>query len=181
MIQLFPDKNDDENFVGMVERIINAGLNLNQPAEVFIVKVDHWFDFKWRQFSHKIFGALGIWRERLRVPPFIPDRIVEEAYFEKAENRYVRTDEYFVHIYQTSSDNAIRKIKRRSAIYVWFSGDTANNTQASLMIYAFKKDFQNSWYVSFIKKADWQVYKTDNISKAEVKAMCEHDYLALIR
>ena len=49
------------------------------------------------------------------------------------------------------------------------------------MLYVFLKDFQNAWYVSFINKSDWQIYKTDNISKAEVKAMIENDYLALIR
>ncbi|HVE59363.1 MAG TPA: hypothetical protein VNB22_21315, partial [Pyrinomonadaceae bacterium] len=80
-----------------------------------------------------------------------------------------------------SDENAQRKIKRKSALYGWFSGETATNSQGSFMLYKFGKESQHSWYVSFIKKADWQIYKTDNISKAEVKAMFENNKLALIK
>ena len=181
MIEILPSQNEDKKFVGLVEQILNTGISLTEPNDVFVTKVDHWFDYKWRKFSHKVFGAVGVWREPLRIPPFIPDRIVEEAYFEKVEKRYIYKDLYRLHIYQPSSENADRKIRRESATFLWYSGDTANNTLGSLMIYTFGKDFQNSWYVSFIKKTDWQIYKTDNISRAEIKAMIEKDYLALIR
>lgn len=181
MIQIPSNLNDDKNFIGLVEQICNVVLNLNQPEDVFIIKVDRWFDFKWRQFSHQVFGDFGIWRERLRIPPFIPDRIVEEIHLEKTNQGYKRKDLPQLHIYQHSDENNHRKINNRSAIFAWFSGDTVNNSQASLMVYVFKDDFQSSWYISFIKKADWQIYKTDNISKSEVKAMLVNDYLALIR
>jgi hypothetical protein len=181
MIEIQSNINDDKTFVGFVEQILNVGVNLNQPEDIFIIKVDHWFDFKWRQFSHKIFGALGVWHDPLRVPPFVPDRIVEEVYFEKTGQNYKRKEISPLHFYQPSAENAQRKINDKSAVFIWFSGDTVNNSQASLMVYTFKEDFQNSWYVSFIKKTDWQIYKTDNISRAEIKAMLENDYLALIR
>jgi hypothetical protein len=181
VIEIISSKNEDKTFVGLVERILYTGISLTEPKDVFITKVDHWFDFKWREFSHKIFGALGVWRNTLRIPPFIPDRIVEESYFGKIGKEYIRKDLYRLHIYQSSSENAERKIKRKSAIYLWYSGDTANKTQGSLMVYTFCKDSQNSWYASFIKKKDWQIFKTDNISKAEINAMLDKDYLALIR
>ena len=181
MIEILPTENDDKNLVRLVEQIFNAGVRLNQPNEVFIVKVDHWFDWKWREFSHKVFGALGIWRNPLRIPPFIPDRIIEERHFERVGKTYRQKDGFKLHIYQHSDENVQRKIKRTSAIYVWYSGDTMNNSQASLMVYTFNGEFQNSWYVSFTKKSSWQIYKTDNISKAEVKLMIENNYLALTR
>lgn len=181
MIKLLPSKDDDKNFVEIVAQVLDVGVNLVRPEEVFITKIDHWFDFKWREFSHKIFGALGVWREPLRVPPFIPDRIAEEMYFQRVGENYRRKESNSLHIYQPSENNARRKINRQSALFIWFSGETANNSQASLMVYTFSNDFQNSWYVSFIKKSDWQIYKTDNISKASVKAMIENNYFALIR
>lgn len=181
MIEILPGENDDKSFTGLVKQILNVGVNLGEPEEVFIIKVDHWFDFKWLTFSHKIFGALGVWREPLRIPPFIPDRIIKEVYFQKIGKGYEQTSSNSLHIYQPSENNARRKIKRQSAIFAWFSGETENNSQGSLMIYTVSENFQNAWYVSFIKKTDWQIYKTYKIAKAEVKAMIENDYLALTR
>ena len=181
MIEILPDKDDDKDFVQIVEQILTVGLKLGQPDDVFIIKVDHWFDFKWLAFSHKILGAVGIWRESLRIPPFIPDRIIEEKYFQKIGENYKSLPSKPLHIYQPSENNAKRKIKHQSAYFMWFSGDTVNSSQASLMVYYFAKDFQNAWYVSFLKKSDWQIYKTDKISKATVKSMIGNDYLALIR
>jgi hypothetical protein len=180
MIKLLPTKNDDKNFVTLIEQVLLYEVSFTQSEDIFITKIDHWFDFKWRGFSHKIFGEMGVWRDPLRIPPFIPDRIIEEIYFQKTGESYVQKDLYQLHIYQNSAENAERKINSKSAVYIWFSGDTSNNSQGSLMIYKFAQDSQTSWYVSFIKKTDWQIYKTDNISKAEVKAMIEKDYSVLI-
>lgn len=181
MIEILPSQNEDKNFVGLVEQILNTGVRLTEPKDVFITKVDHWFDFKWHKFRCKVLGAFGVRGEPLTIPPFIPDRIVEESYFEKVGQKYIYKDLYRLHIYQTSSENEKREIKLDSATYLWYSGDTLNNFQGSLMAYTFGKDYQNSWYASFIKKKDWQIYKTDNISKAEITAMINRNYLALIR
>lgn len=180
MIDISPSENDDKNFIEIVGRILQFEVKFAQPEDVFVTKVNHWFDFKWRGFSHKILGALGVWREPLRIPPFIPDRIIEEKHFQKIGENYELKDLYQLHIYQQSSENAERKINRKSAIYLWFSSDTTNNSQGSLMIYKFDKDSQDSWYVSFIKKPDWQIYKTDNISKAELKSISKKDFFALV-
>lgn len=39
------------------------------------------------------------------------------------------------------------------------------------MIYQIKKQAKYSFYVSFLKKDDWQIYKTDGISRNEVLSM----------
>jgi hypothetical protein len=181
MIEILPSKTDNKKFIGLVEQILHDEVKFAQPEDIFITKVDHWFDFKWRGFSHKTFGELGVWRDPLRIPPFIPDRIIEEVYYQKIGKSYERNDHYRLHIYQNSAENAERKINRKSAVYIWFSGETANNSQGSLMIYRFGKDIQNSWYASFIKKVEWQIYKTDNISKAEINSMIENENLTLTR
>lgn len=181
MIEVIPKEDDDNEFIKIVEQILMVGVRLSQPEEVFIIKTDHWFDFKWREFSHKIFGALGIWRNPLRIPPFIPDRIIEQKYFQNNGIEYQELDSNPIHIYQPNENNSQRKIKRKSSHFIWFSGQTTANSQASIMVYIFSQEYQNSWYISFTKKSSWQIYKTDNISKAEIKSMLENDYLALIR
>jgi hypothetical protein len=49
------------------------------------------------------------------------------------------------------------------------------------MFYVVSEEFQNGWYVSFVKKTDWQINKTKNISRNSVRAFIENDVLALIR
>jgi hypothetical protein len=183
MIEIFPREIDDKNFIEMVEQILYVGLNLAEPKEVFLIQIDHWFDFKWRQFSHKVLGELGVWNKELRIPPFSLDRVVEELFFQKTAGGYESKPCAPLHLHQSSENNNYRKINllSDSAIFLWYSGDTIKNSQASVMVYYVSQNFQKSWYVSFLKKENWQIYKADNISKHEVKAMLENDCLALIR
>ena len=152
MIKILPSESDDNDFVKIVEQILDVGINLGCPEKVFLIKVDNWFDFKWRGFSHKILGAVGIRQKPLRIPPFIPNRIVEQKYFQRVGEIYHTKNANPLHIRQSSNLNVARIINQKSAIYIWFSGETVKNSQASLMVYLFKEDFQNSWYVSFLKK-----------------------------
>ncbi len=170
MIVVGSDENDDPAFVRTVQSTVAFYLRNRVPNYIAIIKVDHWFDFKWRQFSHKIFGALGIWRETLRFPPFHPNRIVEEFHFEINGEGYERIERY-LHVFQPSSENAQHKLRRNQAVYVWFSGGTKGGNQASLMIYDFPDKTQYSWYASFIRGSDhddWRIRKTEGISKAEL-------------
>ncbi len=39
------------------------------------------------------------------------------------------------------------------------------------MIYQIEKEKESSWYISFLKKEKWQIYKTGGISRNEVLAL----------
>ena len=175
--------NDDKDFIEIVSNMLRISVGLCQPKDVFIIKIDHWFNHKWLEFAGKTLGATGVWYEELRVPPFVPDRVIEQTYFQKTANGYEQSDAKDLHIYQSGDANLRRKIREvsESANFVWFSSETANNSQASLMFYVVSEEFQNGWYVSFVKKTDWQINKTKNISRNSVKAFIENDVLALIR
>jgi hypothetical protein len=56
-------------------------------------------------------------------------------------------------------------------MFVWFSGNTKNSLRGSIMIYQIKKEAKYSFYVSFLKKDNWQIYKTDEISRNEVLSL----------
>jgi hypothetical protein len=185
MIGIISKENDDNKFVQIIEQIINAEINLTQPKEMCIIKIDSWFDFRWLGFIGKTLGALGMWNnEELRIPPFVPDRVLEQLYFRKTGENYTKQSAPNLHIYQSSGDNITGKRKlvpiSESRLFCWYSGNTKNSTQGSLMVYRVGKENQNIWYVSFLKKSNWQIYKTKNTSRAEVKSMIQNDYLALI-
>jgi hypothetical protein len=51
MITLEPRENIDHSFVAIVEQILDNTLQLHQPAEVYVVQIDNWFDHKWLEFD----------------------------------------------------------------------------------------------------------------------------------
>jgi hypothetical protein len=176
MIEILPNGNDDFDFIQIVEKILNGFIQNITPKEIYIIKIDNWFDFKWRAFEGKILGAVGSWNEKeLRIPPFIPDRVLEQLYFQKVNNAYEKQDRWDLHIYQSSSSNITGKRKLvafgGTRMFLWFSGNTKNTLRGSIMLYQIEEENSSTLYISFLKKENWQVYKTDGISRNEVLAL----------
>lgn len=175
MIEILPDDNDDLEFVAIAENVINKTVENISPDEIYLTKIDNWFDFKWRAFSGKLVGAVGFWNKELTIPPFIPDRVLEQSYFQKSGNSYAKQVGQYLHRYQSSGENIGRRLESyssaRTRIFVWFSGNTKNSLRGSIMIYQITKDVKYSFYISFLKKDNWQIYKTDEISRNEVLSL----------
>ena len=75
-----------------------------------------------------------------------------------------------LHLIQPSRKNLTRFIDRisKSGMFVWFSGDTEQSANGSLMIYTVANASQSGWYASF-KKADlWKINKVWGLSKNEL-------------
>ncbi len=51
MITLEPRDYIDNSFVAIVEQILDNTLQLHQPAKVYVVQIDNWFDHKWLEFD----------------------------------------------------------------------------------------------------------------------------------
>ena len=51
MIKLEVTNNIDPGFVAIVEQILKNTLQLHQPAGVYVVLIDNWFDHKWLEFN----------------------------------------------------------------------------------------------------------------------------------
>lgn len=175
IVVLTKSESEDESFVHTVQNIINKAVVSCQPEEIYVVKIDNWFDHKWLEFSGKTLGLLGVWLRDLRIPPFVPDRVIAELHFKKIEQRYELQQENSLHIYQASEENALRKIKliADSAIFIWYSANTNASSQASFMFYQVENDAENAWYASFVKKESWQLNRTRNISRSEVLALLD--------
>ena len=180
MISIPLTKDDDPRFLASVRRSVASSVRSCQPADVFVIRIDHWFDHKWFAFAGKLYGALAFHKpQRLTVPPFIPDRVVSEDAFTLAGNQaaYRKTRARSLHRYQHSGQNLSRFIAHvsDSAVFVWFSGDTAHTEHGSLMVYSIQGETQQGWYASFRRRADWQLHKVQGLSRAELTSMLEKD------
>lgn len=179
MIEVQSKNDDDVAFTRIVSQILNNSIFVYAPREVYLVQVDHRFDYKWMGFSNKFLGALGVWHLRdLRIPPFVPEKIVDESYFQSDGRKFIGKAADALHVHQASEDNKYRKIKHisDSAIFIWYSGGTRINTQGSLMFYSIRNAVQNYWFASFVRNRTWQVRGTQQISVGEIKALIESDF-----
>ena len=50
-MKLLTKPNDDVQFVELVNPIISALISGSFPEEIFVMKIDNWFDHKWLKFS----------------------------------------------------------------------------------------------------------------------------------
>jgi hypothetical protein len=165
MIELVSAEHDDLAFLSLAQRLVNGAVMELGTREVFLVHVDNWFDHKW----------LGWWsrkKEELRVPTFTPNRVRSEKHFVwKAEtSAWERIGlQRSLHIRQPGRPWLAQPIDRfsKSAAFVWYSGNTAINKLASLMLYLSGAEGY-SWYTSFRKGKVWAVADECRITRREL-------------
>lgn len=180
---------NDPDFVGLVSRACSAELNAKAAHEVFLVRIDNWFDVKWLNFSGEgrvAFGwytglsynpdtSLDEFRQLKKTfPPFSPNRVVAEYYFTREENgTYSPHEGSFVHSQERgqSSRNLHRRVAAfsDSALFVWFSSKTKVNGRGSLMVYRANGTRVTSWYSSFSKENEWRLLRTERIGREQLR------------
>ncbi len=183
MIEILPTENDDKDFIKLISQIINNSVLLYKPEEIYIVKIEHWFDFKWLGFSGKTLGVIPRWNRRLTIPAFNPNRVLEETFYKRENNSFIERESVKLHNRKYSGDNLQNFIDRISefGMFVWYSGNTNILDKASLMIYRTNQESKleskshiNDWYVSFQKNPLWKLYKTIGISQNEFSILLEN-------
>jgi hypothetical protein len=175
-VKLQSTSKDDPSFVQLVSSIVDALLLQHAPEIIAIIAVDNWFDHKWLNFSGKILGALGVWKDPLTIPPFHPDRIIDQTVYRMSrQKQYEQMEAPPLHIPQRSSQNLNRELKRvtDSGVFVWWSGNTDANAKGSFMAYIQNGTDATSWYASFDRHDRWTINKTKNISTEEVRVLLQ--------
>lgn len=156
------DDDDDLGFIDAVRPIIDGVVRAVEPAELYVVKVDSWFGDNWLGFSNKLRGLVGVqYRKTLRVPPFVPARVVSQRFFRREANQahgHERTASK-LHLEQTSAANAKRLmslVAPKAAVF-WWSGSTRRNQRGALMAYLPTPNGHVGWYAAFKNTDDWKV------------------------
>ena len=174
---------DDPRFVALANRLLEAAVTTYRPAEIYLVRIDQWFDTKWLNFSGKALGALGVWNKRTTVPPFHPGRVREEHHFSVTTNpdAFEKTPAAPLHLAQESSQNLVRSISRISsdAVFFWYSSATVGLDRGSIMLYRTHQNEVLSRYVSFQRTATWRLDRHLGISPGEVRHLLQCDQSCL--
>ena len=178
-LELTADRTDDPCFVSFVTQLISGAIVTHQAPEVYIFKIDHWFDHKWLGFSGKFLGAVGSWRKRLTIPPFVANRIVDQRHYgfdEGGDNYQLLAGQgRRIHHRGRAGDNLYRSVKQiapTSALF-WYSGDTAATGRGSLMGYIPIEDDHWPWFLAFVRDDDWRISHRKDIHEYEVRLFQE--------
>jgi hypothetical protein len=165
---------DDQDFVAVTNRITIALVSKSSPERIVIVRVDNWFDRKWLGFSGMYFRYASVSRKRLTVPPFNPNRILEECHYLKSNDSWeLVKPEQPVHRGIPLTMPTQRYLDREfpETLLIWVSGKTMANGRGSYMAYVPTPDGWWSWYSGFKKTEGWSIGVVSGIGRVEVKAM----------
>jgi hypothetical protein len=172
-----PDADDDPHSLELVDRLITGALAIHEPEDVRIFKIDNWFDHKWRCFSGKVLGSIGVWQQDLTLPPFVANRIVKQWHFGRdAVGGYQPLGSGpDIHHRGWSSENLqhrVRLVVPTSALF-WYSGNTSATGRGSLMGYIPVEEGRWTWFLSLIGDGCWKVTRRENIHAYEVRSFEE--------
>lgn len=97
MIDLDPRDGDDRRFLGILDRMV--GQVSDDVRELWLVRVDNWFNHKWLRFSgigrvpfhspspsHPGVALDALSQDKLTFPPFSPKRILQQACWASSES-----------------------------------------------------------------------------------------------
>ena len=175
MITLARLHDDDGGFLDRAQWLVSGCIKEYKPAEVYVVRIRDWFDYKWCYFSGKMIGAVSLHKfVDLTLPPFVPNRVVSQDHYGRVAARlYEASDAPPLHIRQSSEENFKRFIRRTTndGTAIWVSTGSKATGRGSVMVYNVSPDMKQGWHVTFLRKADWQIEKVTFTSKAIVESL----------
>jgi hypothetical protein len=175
VIDLAATTADAPVFVARVRNITAGVCRLTRPVGIYVVRINHWFDWKWLKFSGKSVGALGVWCRDVTIPPFHPHRVRSELLFRPTPGwtkyQLVPIPDYRLHVFQNSGRNLGRLMRREipNVACVWYSGDSKAIGRGSIMVYAPGDKQYWAWYLDVVGKGSaWETRWVEGISRGEL-------------
>ena len=175
---LIKKENDNSNFILNLESIILNRINLWKPTDIFVTRIDNWFDEKWLDFSGTIMHEISVWEGETTIPPFHPNRVENSDFYQKGTEQYVKKENLkTLHIYQESKNNLKRKLTEftNNGLFIWYSGNSKKNNIGTFMCYLVKEQECFSFHLSMNGEKEWNVIKTKGISLKEMQIIVENN------
>lgn len=171
-------QNDNPNFILNCEKIIQNRINLWNPTDIYVTRIDNWFDGKWMEFSGTLMSGLSIWKGETTIPPFHPNRVESSEFYKKTAEHYAKKENpKSLHIYQESKDNLKRYVSEftNDGLFVWYSGNSKVNEVGTLMCYLVRESGCQPFFITLSGKKEWNVSQTKGILRKEIQAIIESE------
>ena len=178
-MNLLPTQPDDDPaLIAFIEGIVCQVIQHQSPKELYLIRLDGWFNFKWLEFSGKTHGALGVWRAKLTLPPFHPHRVTNEVCAKvicTAPLQLRLKPHKPLHREQASQENLFNWLSKvsTSGLFLWYSGASQSSGRASLMVYQITNAVAEGWYVQFQKDESWQPRMSRGLPQKMLRSLIE--------
>jgi hypothetical protein len=165
---------DDATLVAAAERALDVEVRARRPMRVAVVRIDGWFSRRWRLFAGKMLGALRTTETKLVVPPFVPNRVLDESHFrfDATTSSYVEDARAnALHRVQKSAENLRRELAAGgpSRVVLWL-GVSPTDGRAAAMLYAVGPPAGDAWYVSIAqRRGAWDVDFAEPLSMSQAR------------
>lgn len=177
---------DDRQFLAIVINVIHA--EDDPKRDLWVIRVDNWFDHKWLRFSgigrvafdgafadHPGVALDELSQDKLTFPPFSPRRILQQARWPAAKGR----KNLWIHprVLRPSADNLQRRVADFPPfVAVWYSSRTEENARGSIMSYSSKDGVLDAWYASLtLHGSDWRVHLVKGTPRERIERLIADD------
>jgi hypothetical protein len=169
MIKIPVQDGDDAAFISQVETTARKIASDYPAGGRRLVKINNWFGPNWLRFSGKMLGAVGVWKEKLTVPPFVPNRVVSDSCFVPPKFSPVAELEP-LHVVTPGSKAVLRRVSdvTPDMILIWFNGQTQSSNRGCIMSYIPVSDGYWTWYSGWSRNGSWSVSRLRGISANEL-------------
>ena len=189
-MEITPQFDDEPEFVRQVELAVNGILRRYSPVSLALIKIDNWFGRRWLYFSGKALGSVGIWQAPtdrrpnnfLRIPPFVPERVVSQRRFIAPEYREIDPGK-LLHRHVTSSVALERRAAEQEpeTALVWYSGNSNANGRGALMAYIPVGTSYWPWYAELERAEPWHITaQAKNIKPNQFSGLVEEESDSLV-
>ena len=186
--RILPESTDDPAFLLILEKILTAIIFKNSPINIFIIRIDNWFDHKWLNFSGM--GKLGtkgigesetklveFYPDQITLPPFNPNRVVSQYNFEKGSKGLYLQKPFKNSLHRKEKMSSGKNLHRRivsfakSSLFFWFSSNSAGNQKGTIMAYQINEQVL-TWFCSFTSANSklWTIERIKGITKNEMES-----------
>jgi hypothetical protein len=178
---------DDTAFIRLLGSFVAAYVKSTSATRIYLTHIDNWFGESWLGFAGKWQGIAGVRQRRgrlstdtrsrsLAIPPFRPTRVQSYAGYEvTAEGTLL---EFAVSPLHCEKNGGCIQTLFGEGLFVWYSGNTSENSTGSLLVYELNFGGQDAWYLNFSTDdhAKWNVISCRNTQLKECRAIADRHY-----
>ena len=180
---------DDPGFILLLNAVVTNTVASHQPSNVWLIRIDNWFDHKWLKFSGYGLVASNVpldrydtvktefHQDKVTFPPFTPNRVMSQcSYVRRGDDYYEAALPSLPHKRDRRHTSASLQTRVQefsgSALFVWFSGNTVANGRGSAMVYRVEGESLECWFAAFEREGiTWKSASTKGISRKEVEEL----------
>ncbi len=183
------EEKDSPEFINILNVIMNSIVKEYLVKEVVYVRINNWFDHKWLNYSGNAvvpfdFGGLkcfphnealqSVWRDKISIPPFNPNRVISSKFFIIQETGNLKIFKK-IHKHRHSNDNIHNRIENYTSdgLVIWFSSNSELLQKGCLMAYRVQDEQVYTWYATLENRDGWKITKTKGIPTNELKKYLE--------